>query len=187
MNATFNTRYSPGLHHAGRDRSRGTSLLEVLISLLVLMVGFVAIAGLQSVALANNHSAFLRSQAVIQAHDMSDRMYANTVGVQAGAYSGISGIPSSPPNCLTTAAPGTDALSGVDCTPAQMAQFDGWEWNTANASALPGGQGTVTGPDGNGVYTITLSWLEQDRDGSADGGGSVAETKTFAFQVKPLP
>lgn len=188
MNAPFtNTRHSPGSHNAGRDRSRGTSLLEVLISLLVLMVGFVAIAGLQSVSLANNHSAFLRSQAVIQAHDMSDRMYANTVGVQSGAYSGISGIPSSAPNCLTTAEPGTDALAGMDCTPAEMAQFDAWEWNTANASALPGGQGTVVGPDGNGVYTITLSWLEQDRDGNADGGGSVAETKTFAFQVKPLP
>lgn len=158
---------------------RGTTLLEVLIALLVLMAGFLAVAGLQSVALANNHSAFLRSQAVIQAHDMSDRMYANTAGVQAGSYSGISGIASSHPECMTTAGPGTAALDAVDCTPSEMAQFDAWQWNTVNANLLPSGAGTVTGPDANGVYTITLSWLEQETDGTA--------TKSFSFQVQPLP
>ncbi len=60
-----------------------------------------------------------------------------------------------------------------------MAVFDAWEWNTANASLLPSGAGTVTGPDGNGVFVISLSWLEQEPDGTA--------TKTFSFQVQPLP
>jgi type IV pilus assembly protein PilV len=162
-----------------RPRSRGTTLLEVLIALLVLMMGYLAVAGLQSVALANNHSAFLRSQAVIQAHDMSDRMYANTAGVQAGAYNSISGTPNNPPMCLTNVAPGHGSLATLSCTPAQMAAFDAAEWNTANANLLPSGTGTVAGPDGNGVYTITLTWLEQEADGTA--------SKSFAFQVQPLP
>lgn len=162
-----------------RPASRGTTLLEVLIALLVLMMGYLAVAGLQSVSLANNHSAFLRSQAVIQAHDMSDRMYANTAGVQAGGYNSISGIPSSHPNCLTNAGPGDASLETLSCTPAEMAVFDAWEWNTSNATLLPSGAGTVAGPDANGVYTITLTWLEQEADATA--------TKSFAFQVQPLP
>lgn len=163
----------------GFSRSGGTSLLEVMIALVVLTTGFIGLAGLQSIALTNNHSAYLRSQAVIQAHDMSDRMYANVIGVQAGNYNAISGISNSPPACLTSAAPDTSALDAVNCTPAQIAQFDGWEWNSQNANVLPSGQGTVSGPNGSGVYTITITWLEQETDGT--------DSKSFAFQVKPLP
>ena len=160
-------------------KARGTTLLEVLVALLVLMLGFLGVAVLQSFSLSNNHSAFLRSQAVIQAHDMSDRMYANTTGVADGGYGSISGIPNSPPVCATTAAPGSLELLGVDCTPTQMATYDAWEWNTTNASFLPSGAGTVTGPDGNGIFIIGVSWLEQEAGAPA--------TKTFNFQVKPLP
>lgn len=158
---------------------RGTTLLEVLIALMVLMIGFVAVAGLQSISLKNNHSAFLRAQATIQAHDMSDRMYANTTGVANGNYNAISGIPGSPPTCATTANPGSGTLDAVNCTPAQMATYDAWEWNTGNALLLPSGTGTVTGPDGNGLYVISVSWVEQQ--------AGAAATKTFNFQVKPLP
>lgn len=166
------------LQHPARLQ-QGTSLLEVLISLVILMSGFLALAGLQAVAVNNNHSAFLRSQAVIQAHDMADRIYANATGLQAGNYNAINGVSLNPPNCLTSAGPGTSALAAVNCTPAQIAQFDGWEWNTQNAAILPSGTGTVTGPDGNGVYTITITWLEQETEGT--------DTKSFAFQVQPLP
>jgi type IV pilus assembly protein PilV len=166
--------------------SRGTTLIEVLVSLLVLMAGLLAVAGLQSVALLNNHGAFLRSQAVIQAHDMADRMYANTAAVQAGAYNAISGIPSSPPTCMTSVAPGHASLETLSCTPAEMATFDAWQWNTANANVLPGGQGTVSGPDGNGAYTITISWIEQEADATR-GDNQGYETKTFSFAVEPLP
>jgi type IV pilus assembly protein PilV len=158
---------------------QGTTLFEVLVALLVLMIGFVAIAGLQGFSFTSNHNAFLRTQATIQAHDMVDRMYANAAGVAAGSYNSISGISSNPPTCLTSAAYGTDALASVDCTSAQIAAFDAWEWNSANAALLPSGTGTVAGPDGSGVYTITVTWVEQGSDGT--------ENQSFAFQVKPLP
>ena len=158
--------------------NHGFTLLEVLIALVILMVAMLGLAGLQTMSLSTNHSAYLRSQAIIQAHDMSDRMFANSVGVQAGAYNSISGIESSPPVCLTKYTTG-DALASVDCTPTQMARSDGYEWNTTNASELPSGAGTVAGPDGGGRYTVTLSWVEDEKSG--------ADLKTFVFQVKPLP
>jgi type IV pilus assembly protein PilV len=160
------------------SNDRGFTMLEVLVALLVLMAGMLGLVGLQTMTLSTNHSAFLRSQAIIQAHDMADRMHANSEGVKAGAYDSISGISTSPPVCLTTATSG-DALSAVDCTSAQIAQFDAQEWNTNNAGTLPSGTGTVAGPDGNGVYTITISWVEIEKIG--------ADAKTFVIQVKPLP
>lgn len=153
-------------------------MLEVLVALLLLMAGMLGLAGLQTVALSTNHGAFLRSQAIIQAHDMADRMHANSEGVKAGAYNSISGLGTSPPTCLTTATSG-EALSAVNCTSTQIAQFDAHEWNTSNAGTLPSGAGTVAGPDGNGVYTVTLSWVESEKSGT--------DTKTFIFQLKPLP
>jgi type IV pilus assembly protein PilV len=161
-----------------KNLNHGFTMLEVLVALLVLMVGMLGLVGLQTVAVSTNHGAFLRSQAIIQAHDIADRMHANSEGVQAGAYNSISGIATSPPICLTTATSG-DALAAVDCTSSEIAQFDAHEWNTNNASTLPSGAGTVAGPDGNGIYTIIISWVEVEKSG--------ADSKTFAFQIKPLP
>ena len=53
----------------------GFLLMEVLIALLVLMVGLLGVAGMQAISLNNNHSAYLRSQANVQAHEMADRIW----------------------------------------------------------------------------------------------------------------
>jgi len=127
----------------------GFSLLEVLISVLVLAVGLLGLAGLQTTVIKYNHSAYLRSIAVYQAENIIDRMRANKAGVSAGNYNSASGIPSNP-NCTV-------------CTPSQLALRDLYQWNTSNAALLPLGQGTV---QGNGsVFTITMRW-DNDRTGA---------------------
>ena len=153
---------------------QGFSLLEVMVALLVLTVGLLGLSSLEMMALRKNHDSYVRSQAILQAHDMADRMHANVAGVEAGAYNAITGPGSNPPTCLSTASSPT-----INCTPTQIAQFDAYEWNTANANLLPSGTGTVAGPDGNGRFTITPSWTEIERN-------SVA-SKSFSFVVKPLP
>ncbi len=60
------------------------------------------------------------------------------------------------------------------CTPAQMAQFDHWEWSVTNAAVLPAGSGKVAFEDPN--YRITLTW-DDDRDGNADD--------SFEFEFRP--
>jgi type IV pilus assembly protein PilV len=60
-----------------RKLQKGTSLLEVLVSLVVLSLGLLGYAGLQSVTLKNNHNAYLRSQATSLAYNVLDRMRAN--------------------------------------------------------------------------------------------------------------
>lgn len=161
----------------------GFTIIEVLVALLVLSVGLLGLAALQATGLRYNHSAYLRSQAVVQVYDMADRMRANLPGVQAGAYSNLSGIPTSYTsgsiNCVGNS-------SSNNCVAADMAQFDLGQWNTANGGLLPGGAGKVGiaaggGADcanANAVCTITVSWNE------IEGGVPVA--KSFSTTIQPF-
>ena len=57
--------------------ARGFSLIEVLVTILILTVGLLGLAGLQSRALTSQMEAYQRSQALILLKDMADRINAN--------------------------------------------------------------------------------------------------------------
>lgn len=67
-------------------RQNGVGLIEVLIAVLVLSIGFLGIAALQTKSLANNNSAMMRTQASIAAYSMFDAMRADKSGALAGNY-----------------------------------------------------------------------------------------------------
>ena len=143
-------------------KANGFTLLEVLIALVIFSFGLLALAALMAKGLQYNTSALHRSYASAQAYDIADRMRANRLGITAGNYDSVSGV-GSDPGCIATG-----------CTPAQMAQYDGWAWNSANAALLPSGSGSVT-TDGT-TYTITVTW-DDDRDGPP--------LDNFVFQLQP--
>src|SRR3989338_1547406 len=58
-------------------RSKGYSLIEILVALFILSVGLLAIAGMQLVALKDTESAYLRTIAIVQAASMLQRLEAN--------------------------------------------------------------------------------------------------------------
>jgi type IV pilus assembly protein PilV len=62
---------------SSRRSQQGVTLLEVLISIVVLAIGLLGYAGLQTVSLKNNLSAYHRSQATMLAYDVIDRIRAN--------------------------------------------------------------------------------------------------------------
>ena len=126
---------------------RGTTLMEVLATVVVLSVGLLGLAGLQAAGQRNAHHAYLRGQAVALAYDILDRMRANPAGVQAGAYDHIAG-PVADPGCVQ-----------VGCSPSQLAQHDAHEWQQAVAALLPGGQATVTRSGGR--FQVQVAWDEK--------------------------
>ena len=148
-------------------KANGFTLLEVLIALVIFSFGLLALAALMAKGLQYNTSALHRSYASMQAYDMADRMRANRIGITDGNYKLISGA-GSDPGCTTTTA---------GCTPAQMAQYDGWAWNSANAALLPSGSGKVEKVENDDTtYTITVTW-DDDRDGPP--------LDNFVFQLQP--
>lgn len=69
-----------------RLRQTGFTLIEVLISVLILGIGMLGVAAMQATALRNNQSALQRSQAVIQTYTILDAMRANRNAAVLGQY-----------------------------------------------------------------------------------------------------
>jgi type IV pilus assembly protein PilV len=55
---------------------RGFTLVEVMVTLFIIGIGALGVAGLQLAAMRSNQSAFLRSQATLAAYALVDRMRA---------------------------------------------------------------------------------------------------------------
>jgi type IV pilus assembly protein PilV len=126
----------------GRHVQSGVSLIEVLISLLILGVGILGAAALQLNALKYTDSSTMNSQASFIAYDMMDRIRANPDVSYA-----LGGIES---------APATGDLN----TPRTQDWFD----FAFNIKAMGGTDGTILV---NGkVVTITVTW-DDSRAGAA--------------------
>jgi type IV pilus assembly protein PilV len=130
-----------------RSSQAGFSLIEAMVSLVVVSVGMIGIASLYGQGLGASRTALSRTQAVNLTADMADRIRANRQG--GAAYGGAAANN----NC--------DPGGGVNCTPAQMAAHDLFVWGNLVAQQLPNGIGVVqyaAGVPPN--YTIQVSWQE---------------------------
>lgn len=123
----------------------GFTLLEVLIALVVLSIGLLGLASMQANGLKQNHSAYLRSQAVTYAYDILERMRANHASAVAGNYS----------IAMTADAP----------TGSSIPETDLGQWLGLIAGNLPAGDGE-TALNGR-VVTVTVRW-DDSRAGGVD-------------------
>ena len=131
------------------DSQRGFGLVEALVALVVVSVGMIGIAVLYGQGLSSSRTALYRTQAVILASDMADRIRLNR---RAGnAYQ--TGGAGTNRNCAPPA--------NATCTPAQMADNDLWAWNTQIDLLLPGADGVVTYAAASPPsYTVSITWQE---------------------------
>lgn len=127
-------------------RTQGFTLLEVLVAMVVLSVGLLGLSGLQTTGLRNNHSAFLRSQATLVAHDVIDRMRANRDSAVAGNYDIDYGSDPVSVNCT------------ANCTALQIAQMDLMGWRDYVAR-LPGGESELD-VDADGIAEVKVRWAD---------------------------
>lgn len=119
-------------------RQQGFGLLEVLISILVLAVGFLGIAALQTQSLRFNHEAYLRTQATVLANDIADRMRANrSLAIGSNSYKFT---------FTDTPLASVTLCEKNPCSAGNIAAYDFAQWRANIASTLPNGKGAVT-PD----------------------------------------
>ncbi|MEJ8822360.1 type IV pilus modification protein PilV [Variovorax humicola] len=113
---------------------RGVTLLESLVSMVVLVVGVLAILWVQVRTLAETQTAVRRAQAVRAIEDLGERIKSNPGGFsQLGLYVTdweSSGLPAQ--DCKAAA-----------CTAAQLAARDVHEWQLEVAQRLPLGKAKV--------------------------------------------
>ncbi|BES69982.1 type IVa pilus pseudopilin TppB [Marinobacter nanhaiticus D15-8W] len=144
-------------------RQSGVGLIEVLIAVLVLSVGFLGMAALQSKALSNNNSAMVRSIGTIASYSILDAMRVDQTGVQAGDYDDFNvSVPAA------WDAPGD--CSGLGSGGA-LARANQNQWCDDLGSLMgPGTKGEISA-DGGGNYTITITFNDERAT-----GGSASQT-----------
>jgi len=129
--------------------SAGFSLIEALVSLIVISVGMIGIASLYGQGLTAGRVALSRTVAVNLASAMAENIRTNRLA--QAAYAGAAANN----NCDPTGG------GGVDCTPAQMAAHDLFLWNQDIQAQLPNGVGQIVFAAGAPPsYTITITWDE---------------------------
>ncbi len=167
---------NPSFNSIGSIKHYGFSMLEVLITVLILSFGLLGMASMVTTGMKSNLTAHYRSIATQQTQDIADRIRANVTGVRNGSYNALANnIPAS-----------SDCVVAV-CDTAQIAVYDHAQWNTANARLLPGGTGTVAGNLAAG-FVITVMWTEKEMGGAFDPGcpgGTPANTRCFLTRFSP--
>ena len=136
----------PDKTHIQGKRQYGFTLLEVLIALLILSIGLLGLAALQTTGLRSNQMASMRTLATEAAYDITDRMRANPAGVAANEYV-----------IALDKAPGETSATGT-----ALADLTAWR---ERVERLPGGASQITqcdtadGCDGL-THVITVYWDE---------------------------
>ncbi len=153
-----------------RSRQRGFSLIEVLVAMLILAIGLLGLAALQTQGMRFNHDAYVRTSATTLATDIIDKMRLNQGSASsfvtanfparnalpADGYS----VESPPYNCTGAAAQIGTVDSALAC------------WLNGVELGLPLGRATIVqqAAPNAGIYDISILWL--DREPRTFGGTS---------------
>ncbi|MEX2576131.1 MAG: type IV pilus modification protein PilV [Halofilum sp. (in: g-proteobacteria)] len=143
----------------------GFSLIEVLVSLVILSIGLLGVAALQLNGLRYTQGAYQSSQATVALSDLVDRMRTNPDLEAAKSIYTF--------NTEEDTVPTDPGCNEAGCNAQELARLDVRQWRRVALARLASGEATVE-LDGD-VYTLTLTWHEAT---DPDGDSEVREAKT---------
>ena len=179
------------------SRSRGITLVEVLVSIIVLSLGMLGLAGLQAATTKYRLNTWARTSVASLFSDMSDRIRANPTQAGANYNAGTDeGL------AVATYAYTADWASQADdpedpdqncaeasCTAEQLAAYDIAIWRQRARQTLPQGSVQIQGSRATG-YTVTLMWFDKDflqTDGELDTAPTCTADMTGLAQQSCCP
>lgn len=135
-------------------RQNGASMLEVLVTLVIVSFGLLGIAGIILNSLKSSHSSYARSQATLLANDMIERMRANRIAAEAAGLPYNLALNANP----TTAVPSAPTVPEADLI----------DWRNTLANTLPSGTGSVNLNAATRLVTVVVQW----NDSRVEGGSA---------------
>ncbi|MFE8072815.1 type IV pilus modification protein PilV [Marinobacteraceae bacterium S3BR75-40.1] len=146
-----------------RIKQHGFTMIEVLIAMVILAIGLLGVAGVQSLSLKSANNSNTRSLITMHAGEIVERMRANMPGVEDGQY-----------NSITAA--GSGSSCSPSCSPAQLASRDAYEWITNLQQDVPSAQAKLT--YSGGMAVVTIDWTERDL-----GNDAVKQSYTLRARI----
>jgi type IV pilus assembly protein PilV len=102
------------------NKQRGFSLIEAMVSLVVIGVGLLGLGGMQVASVKGTNNAHARTVATLLAMDLGDRMRANKTALDAGKYDTATAQAAAAVDCGVV---NTNCRT-VACSPAKTALYD---------------------------------------------------------------
>ena len=182
-----------------RVAARGFSLVEVLVSLVIIGVGMLGLAKIEVLAYASTSTASQRSIAAIEAASIASAMHANRgywTAITANLSIAVAGTTVTPTGDATlTTAVGAATTSScnktggtVPCSAANLAATDLKQWATDLNAALPNPTGTIACPNpatGPVNCTIQVSWSENQAGINQQSQGNSMAASVYTLYVVP--
>ncbi|WP_329955485.1 type IV pilus modification protein PilV [Dyella choica] len=147
----------------GGRHQAGVGLIEVLIAVLVLSIGFLAVAAMQARSLSTNNSAMVRSMATIASYSILDAMRADRANAVAGNYNGTIKGNACPTTSGTLAQSQLKQWCSIDLLPIGLTA------STISTIACTAAAGTTTA-----ICTVTI----QFDDSRAGDTGTTSQSST---------
>jgi len=171
-------------------KNKGFSLIEILISLVIMSVGMMGLASLKMVSIQGTSDAHFRHEGSLVMMDLADRMRANLDAVDGGLYESESTVSLVPPSVLCS---GT-----TTCTSNQLAAYDNYQVATLLSEAVPGSAITITCPSSDCTtvdevkkpHTINITWRvrkDKNEDMTMSNDNNSAEYHIREIELTIVP
>ncbi len=149
-------------------KAGGFTIIEVLVSIFVLALGVMGVAGMQLHAMRASHLSGYQTTAVQMAAALADKMRANAVSMRKTGANNPFLFTYQASDSVSENDGATTCYGAAECNAAEMAVFDINEWQQRLNASLPGARAAVchdSTPVGEGA-SKHLTW---ECDASAGG------------------
>lgn len=146
----------------------GSSLLEVLVSIVIASIGLLGLAGINAAAVRYGKLSQYRAIATLLVGDITERMRANNVGGSAALDYQFTTDYATQQAAIAAVVPACDAVASACVTTAQMAAADIVAWRQSVRSSLPGG--SVRLVVATGAFDLWIAWTDAGNEHILTGG-----------------
>jgi type IV pilus assembly protein PilV len=141
-----------------RQRSKGGVLIEALVSILILSIGLLGMAGLQVNAQSFQKTSWIYHRVSELVTDISEKVRSNPTGANANLYTYSKTYAAAKADTFTLNNCGT---LGTACTVTQLASDDIATWATKAQTNIPVGAVLLSG-DSNAGFVATVIWQDKE-------------------------
>jgi len=166
-------------------KSKGSSMIEVLVALVILSLAALGAAGMQVISKRSTHDAQQRSTATYLVNSIIEKMRNNPASLNTYAGNDVGGG-------SIAAEPVQDCSAAKNCTSAQLADHDRWLWEQEIDGAAVQESGNKKGglvqakgciTNNAGQVQVVIAWRGSEKTSDAGVVGACGTANSHRRQL----